>query len=555
MRKWLAIPLILVTVFIMLVGSCGGTTTPSSTTTTTTKTSTTTSTSTSTTTKTTTPTSTTTTATAVAPYGTMTGVTASFGYDTNDPNLVGNWYTLTFQAIVRTTEDANFEGDVVDSWDISADGLTWTFHVKPNNKFTNGDPVTAADLKFSIERFATSARSAWSPYLKASYNFVSMTVVDNLTLKYTVAHPEVTLLAAFGSVCVLDKTEFDKVGEAAYFKNPVGSGPWKLVEYIAGTSIKFEANTNYCRPTEVPKFQYYNELLVPELATRIAMFKNHEIDVLGLDDYARMKELQNQGYPIQKYGINGTDSFAFQYSWEDAAGPVHDIRIRQAMSYALNRQEICDTWYSGYAIPGGQFFMPHGIFGWTDKLAADPYDPAKAKQLMADAGYPSAFANPVITIYTPSSSQDRMLYYMSYWQTIGLQVQLKVFDLSTYYSYLGFGAPPGGNEGWIWFWKSWSYPISVYHSANMYTSKGVHKTTNDATADEMYASITHESDYNKAFKAMQDFQVYVKSLYTNIGVVEYSSYFLYAPSVIGAFEGRSFSSYYDALQGATHAKP
>jgi ABC-type transport system substrate-binding protein len=225
------------------------------------------------------------------------------------------------------------------------------------------------------------------------------------------------------------------------------------------------------------------------------------------------------------------------------------------MSYALNRQEICDTWYSGYAVPGGRFFMVPGIFGWTDELAADPYNPTKAKQLMTDAGYPGAFTNPVITIYCPSTDKDRMLYYMSYWQTVGLQVQLKVFDTATYYAYLGFGAPPGGNQGWIWFWKSWSYPISVYHCANMYTSKGVHKTTNDTHADELYAAVTNLSSYDAAFKAMQEFQVYVKSLYTNIGVVEYYARFLYRKSVVGSFEGRSFASYYDAVQGATHAKP
>jgi len=461
---------------------------------------------------------------------------------------------MIFQAVVRTTKDMNFEGDVLTGWDISTDGLTWTFHVKPNNKFTNGDPVTAADVKFSLERFAASTRSPWAPYLRTTYNFVSMTVIDDLTLNYVTAYPESTLLPCFSATAILDKKEFDKVGEEAYFKNPVGSGPWKLAEYVAGTSVKLESNTAYCRPNEVPNFQYYLQLLVPELATRISMFKTGQCDLLGLDDYARMKELQNQGFPVQQYGINGTDSFAFQYSWEEAAGAVHDIRIRQAMSYALNRQEICDTWYSGYAKPGGQFFMVKGIFGWDDRLTADPYYVAKAKQLIADANYPAAFANPKIIIYCQTSDQDRMLYYMSYWQEVGLQVELKVIETATYWAYLGFGAPPGGNEGWIWFWKSWSYPNSVYHSANMYTSKGVHKTSNDAHADELYAKITHQKSYTDAWKAMQEFQVYVKGLYTNIGVVEYEAYFLYHPNVVGSFPGRNWESYTAAIQGATHAK-
>lgn len=487
------------------------------------------------------------------PYGTLTDVAATFGYDNFDPNEVSSWSGLIFQSLMRTTAEGNFEGDVLSSWELSKDGLTWTFHLIPGNKFTNGDPVDAAAVKFSIERFADSKRSAWSPYLREAYNRVSVNVIDAQTVTYVTAHPEPTLVASFSATAIVDKAAIDRDGVEAYFKNPAGSGPWKLVGYTSGVSVKFEANTGYCRAKEVPHFQYYQQLLVPELATRISMFKTGQCDILGLDDYARMKELQNQGWPVERYGINGTDSFAFQKSWMPEAGPVNDIRIRQAMSYALNRQEICDTWYSGYAIPGGQFFFPHDVFGWTDEIKADPYDVTKAKALIAAAGYPGAFANPDITIYCQASDQDRILYYMSYWQAVGLQVKLKVMETATYWSYLGFGPPPSDNIGWIWFWKSWSYACSAYHCANMYTTNGVHKVTNDDKANQLYAAVTNQTSYEAASKAMSTFQVYVKSLYTNIGVVEYQNYYLYNPKVIGGFDGRH-TGYAEAIQGATHKK-
>jgi len=486
------------------------------------------------------------------PYGSLTDVAASFGNDSFDPNLVTSW-GLIYQYIVRTTEDMNFEGDVLSGWDISEDGNTWTFHLIPNNHFTNGDAVTAADVKYSIEHFAgPTSRSPWSPYLREAYNFVSMTVIDDVTLEYVTAHPESTLLPVFSAVAILDKTEVDRIGEEAYFQNPVGSGPWKYVGRVTDVSIKFEANTEYCRASEVPHFQYYTQYLVPELATRISMFKTGQCDFLLLDDYARMKELQNEGYPIVNYGIAGTDSFAFQWSWLPEAGPVNDINIRKAMSYALDRQEICDTWYQGYAIPGGQFIMCHGIFGWTDELVPDAYNTTLAEQLIADAGYPGAFADPVITIFCQAPDQDRMLLYMGYWEAVGLQVELRVMETATYWAYLGFGPPQTDNVGWIWFWKSFGYPNSTYHSANMYTSTGVHKTANDPTADAMYVEITHQKDYATAWTKMQEFQVYVKSLYINIGVVEYASYALYNPATVGGFSGRLWEGYGPVIRGATH---
>jgi peptide/nickel transport system substrate-binding protein len=556
MKKVILISLAILVSVMMVFGSCGEpeeTTQPSSTQPTSTQPTSTQPTSTQPTSTSPTSQPTATTTERPAPYGTLTDVTATFGYDNFDPNEVSSWSGVIFQNLMRTTESGDFEGDVLESYSLSADGLTWTFNLIPNNYFTSGNPVDAAAVKFSIERFADSERSAWSPYLREDYNRVAVNVVDDLTVQYVTDHPEPTLVASFSATAIVDKAAVDTLGVEEYFKAPTGSGPWKLVDYTSGVSVKFEANTDYCRPDEVPHFQYYQQLLVPELATRISMFKTGECDILGLDDYARMKDLQNEGWPVEQYGINGTDSFAFQKSWLEEAGPVHDINIRKAMSYALNRQEICDTWYSGYAIPGGQFFFPHNVFGWTDEIVADAYDPDLAMQLIADAGYPDAFENPVIVVYCQATDQDRMLYYMSYWQAVGLQVELKVMETATYWSYLGFGPPPDDNNGWIWFWKSWSYACSVYHCANMYTTNGVHKTTNDETANAMYAAVTNQLTYEAAREKFAEFQVYVKSLYTNVGVVEYQNYFLYNPNVIGGFDGRH-TGYAETIQGATHAQ-
>jgi ABC-type transport system substrate-binding protein len=560
MKKLLFIPLVALVILGLVLGSCG---TPASTPTTTTPPTTTKPPTTTTAPPTTTaaPTTTappTTTAARPAPYGTITNLSASFAYENWDPNQYGMWSYYVFETVVRQTEDYSFEGAIVDSWDISEDGCTWTFHLHPGNYFTNGDPVTAEDLKYSVDHFgATTSRSAWSLYLR--YNLASSTVIDPLTYEYVTNHPESTLLACFANTAVLNKAEIERVGEDEYFyHHPVGSGPWKLVEHISQTSVKFEANTDYWRTDEIPYYQYYVELCVPELATRIAMFRTGESDMLALDDYTRMKALEAEGFATMRNGINGTDSMAFQGTWFPEAGPTGDIRIRQAMSYALNRPEICDTWYAGYATPGGQFFMPEGVFGWTDALQADPYNPTLAASLIEEAGYPDAFADPVIVVYCTSTDQDRLLYYIGYWEAVGLQVDLKVVDVTTYWGWLfhffaGRIQETDENVGWIWFWKSWGYPNSVYHSANMYTSQGIHGTGNDPTADAMYAVITQQKDYETAWEKMAAFQAYVKGLYINIGVVEYQNLALYNPRTVGAAIGRgAFAGGFEAVGFMPH---
>jgi peptide/nickel transport system substrate-binding protein len=545
MKKWFLVPLFLLLAAIMVFTGCETPSTQTVTTTTTTTTST-----------------TSTTTTPTEPYGTITGMAADFGYETYDPVRTSTWDSLIFEMLVRIDEDLTFSGGVVDSWDMSEDGCTWTFHVHPGNHFTNGDPVTAADLKFSVDYFGITpdilaeipgltSNSPWSLYLR--YNLKSSRVVDDLTYEYVTNHPESTLLASFGATPILDKAAFDSLGRENYFKNPIGSGPWKFLSLVTKQEVRYEANTSYWRTSERPHYQFYIEKCVPELATRISMFKTGQADILGLDDYARLRELANEGWATVSAGINGTDSFAFQATWLPEAGATGDIRIRQAMSYALNRQEICDTWYSGYAIPGGQFFMPTGVFGWTDELTPDPYDPDHARALIAEAGYPDAFTKPVITIFCQAPDKDRLLYYSSYWTAVGLQIDIKVIATTAYWGYL-FARPTSTsvNVGWIWFWKSWGYSNSVYHSANMYTSTGVHGTANDPTADAMYREITNQKDYATAWAKMSAFQLYVKTLYVNIGVVEYQNVSLYNQHTLGGYNGRNWEGGYIPLAGITH---
>jgi peptide/nickel transport system substrate-binding protein len=530
MRKWFATPLFLLLALVMIFSGCSSS-------------------------------STTTSSTTAQSYGTITATTASFGTESMDPNAMGaaGWVWAVFDPLIRANEDMTFGPNIADSWSLSDNGCVWTFKIHKGITFSNGDPLTAADVKYSVDRFGSpTSGSAWSQFLSAGYNKVDSRVVDDYTFEYQTASPEATLVACFSNTYILDKTQIDKVGEEEYFKNPVGCGHWIFEELVSKTSIKFKANTSYFHKDEIPAFEYYVELCVPEQATRIDMLKTGECDIAYGISYDRFKDLENQGFTTIISGINGTDSLCFQGTWFPNAGPTGDIRVRQAMSYALNRQEICDNWYQGFATPGGQFFEPKGVFGWTDELKPDPYDKAKAQELLAEAGYPASFSDPVIHMYFPNSAdQNYFQLVISYWTAVGLQIKAEPVDLSVYYGYLfhnfsGRIQETDVNVGWLFPWESWSYPNSVYHSANMYTSKGVHGTGNDAKADELYYDVTHQKDYSIADKNMQKFELYVKTLYVNIGIVEYEPIYIYNPNTLGAWNGRNWDGIYSSLAGIQH---
>jgi peptide/nickel transport system substrate-binding protein len=467
---------------------------------------------------------------------------------------VGNesvWGWSIYDSLLSFNDQGVIVPNVAESFSMSPEGV-WTFKIRKGIKFHNGDPLTAEDVKFSVDRFGDTSvsRNPWSQYISAGYNKVDSIVVDDYTYQFKAARPEIHQSIAFAWTRILPKKAYEAMGADAFRKNPIGSGPWKFVELVSKTSIKLEANTQHWR--EVPYYQNVIELMVPEQSTRIAMLKAGDVDIALAIDYDKLVELKKAGFRTEAVGFPVSASISFQGTWLPGAGPTGDIRVRQAMSYALNRPEINATWYQGLAQPGGQFFMHRGSFGWTDALIPETYNLDKAKALLKEAGYPEKFDNPTITIFATAPAQDYLLMLMGYWEKAGLKVELKVVDASVYFGKL-FARTKEGDEnvGWAFPWTSGSFFNNTYHSANMYTTRGIHGTSNDVKATEMYDAYLKEQDIAKAEKLWAEFQAYVKTLYINIGVAEVEPAIAVAPT-LGKFTGENWKSLNDAYDGIQH---
>jgi peptide/nickel transport system substrate-binding protein len=571
MKKLLLIPIVIIVIVGLVLGGCGkpaATTTPPTTTPPTTTPPTTTPPTTTpptTTPPTTTPPTTTPPTTTAAPYGTVTIAEADFGYESTDPvNLESTWGWAMYDALLRWDENGVLIPGVADSWTFDSATNTYTFQIHQGIKFWNGEDLTAEDVKFSVDRFSdmTLSTNPWSRYLSKGYNQVETRVVGDYTFQFVQDHPEPSQLIIMAWVRILPKTYYETVGIDEFRAHPMGSGPWKFVELVPETSFTLEANTNYWKPDEIPAFQYLVELQVPEQATRISMLRTGEVDILPFPDRDRINGLKSDGFTAFKIGVPGTASLALQGSWLPNAGPISDIRVRQALSYAINRQELCDTLYDGYAVPGGLFYEFPGAYGWSDALAADPYDPQKAMDLMEEAGYPDAFADPTINCYTTaagglSGGPDIFLLLESYWEAVGFDVELHIVDSTIFSNYIfnGFQRFVGTEEniGWIGMWNYDAFFNPTYQHANMYTSGGIHNTANDPVADEMYQKATTETDPVLAEQYYKEFQVYARNMYVNIGVAQTDQYVIWNPLTIGGWTGRTWVSYWDSWYGIQHA--
>ena len=455
-----------------------------------------------------------------------------------------------YDPLISYDSEGNYIGAVAESWTISPDGNTWTFNIRPGITFHNDDPLTSADVLFSVERFISEdSTTPWSPALRD--NFASHEILGPYTYVYHTVTSEPQLAAAFTQVRILPKNYIEANGVEFFRAHPVGSGPWKFVEHVPGTSMEMEANTEHWH--QVPAFERVIEYQVPQEATRMAKLELGVVDIatgLSIDGSVY---LQDEGYTLQAVGPNTLANISFPGTWV-TDGPTSDIGVRQAMSYAINRQEVCDTFYQGFAEPGGRWFMDEHSWGWDPAWQPDPYDPVEAAALLDAAGYPGAFDDPVITLYaTLGPALDLMQVLQGYWDAAGIQVDIQIVDLSVFYSMIFTrNEDPGAPHiGAIWPWVGGGTFNNVYHSANMYRSDGVHTTSNDATADALYDKALSELDPVLAEQYWTEFQDYAYDMWVNVGLVKLPSYTVLGAGV-GAFTLNAHMSLNNAYAGIRH---
>ena len=173
---------------------------------------------------------------AAAPTGTLRVASADFGNESMDPIVIASlWGSAMYDLLLVFDEQGNVVSNVAEKYTLSPDGLTWTFNIRKGIKFHNGDPLTSADVVFSIQRFGSKeSTNPWSPYILK--NNESITAADDYTVIFKAQKPEWPLKIPFATTQILPKNYFEKVGQDGFRAQPMGSGPYKFVKWVPKTS-------------------------------------------------------------------------------------------------------------------------------------------------------------------------------------------------------------------------------------------------------------------------------------------------------------------------------
>ncbi|HEX9417700.1 MAG TPA: ABC transporter substrate-binding protein [Methylomirabilota bacterium] len=335
------------------------------------------------------------------------------------------WYAV-HDALVRPLPGARMGAALAQSWQQSADGLTYEFVLRKGVKFQNGDPVTAEDVKFSFERY----RGASATLLKAKVAAVE--IVDPLRVRFRLKQPWPDFMTfygtpATGAAWIVPKKYVEKVGDEGFKRAPVGAGPYRLVSFKPGVELVLEAFPGYWRKAPAIKTLVFK--VIPDDATRLAALKTGEVDVAyGIAGTLAEEVKRTPGLALKAAKIPVTNWMVFA-DQADPKSPWHDRRVRLAANWSVNREAINSAGYLGLGTISSSF-IPHSMeYFWQPPLY--PYDPKGARALLAEAGYPNGFDAGELSGETFSGSGigEPVVNDLN---AVGIRVRLRLLERATY---------------------------------------------------------------------------------------------------------------------------
>ena len=330
-------------------------------------------------------------------------------------------------ALVKPMPGNPMAPSLAESWSASPDSLVYEFVLRKGLRFHNGEPVTAEDVKFSFERYRGTAAATFKPRIAA------VEIVDAQRLRFRFKQPWPDFMTFYGTPAtgagwIVPKKYVEKVGEDGFKKHPIGAGPYRFVSFNPGVELVLEAYEQYWR--KVPTLKRLVFKAVPDEATRLAMLKTGEADVAYSIRGALAEELRRTpGLTLKPNYPPGTFWLNFVDQW-DPKSPWHDRRVRLAANHAIDRQSVNHAETLGFSKITFSLIPSSFDFFWQPP--ASPYDPGKARQLLADAGYPNGFD--AGEYYCDTSYANLAEAVVNYFKVVGIRTQLRPLERAAFFA-------------------------------------------------------------------------------------------------------------------------
>ncbi len=293
-------------------------------------------------------------------------------------------FRAMFEGLTALSEEGVVQPRLATSWQ-RVDDLTWQFDLRRNVVFHNGEPFTADAVVFAVD-YLTSDEGRIESVARDLGIVASAEAVDDYSVLIRSHTPAPLLPALMESLLIVEPGQWTRLGPEGFAFEPVGTGPFKLVEW-GETTARLTAHTEGWRP---PKVDALEILQLPDQSTRVQAILSERADIviaLSYDDTLTLEASIGKGMVLKNAGVLGVSIIFPQLSPNH---PLQDVRVRQALNYAVDKQAYIDAFFGGHTQPASQPTVP-GVFGYDESVKPYPHDPDRARALLTEAGYPDGF--------------------------------------------------------------------------------------------------------------------------------------------------------------------
>jgi ABC-type transport system substrate-binding protein len=417
-----------------------------------------------------------------------------------DPQRMADFGSFTVASQIYSTltildEKLQIVPYAAEKWTASRDGLTWTFKLRDNLVFHNGRKADASDVKYSLTRLASPESRSPSSFLLLSdvvgfeavnkgqsKELTGVRVVDPLTVEIRLQSPpkgDLLTRLSHVSTAIIAREAVEAGGANWAETQPVGTGPWKLREWAHRSRVVYEAFPQFFEGK--PKVDRLEMPIVPEPATQLAMYQNGELDVVlvPIGDYPRLKADPRWGKEMKVWDRAQVQLLALN---PRVYAPFKDVRVRQAFAHAIDRQKVIDQVFHGLYIPAGGM-LPPGVPGHDPQLKGLPHDPARAKQLLAEAGFPGGKGLPPLRVaVNPVTADYRMMaepIAAMLQDTLGIPIEVQLQEFAS------FTAAMNRRDALAAFMTGWSastLDAGYFHELWLYSKSPLNRVNYESAA-------------------------------------------------------------------------
>ncbi len=436
-----------------------------------------------------------------------------------------------YSGLFEFTDDMHEHPVLAETWEVSEDGLAYTFIIKKgvyfhdDPVFPNGEgrEVTAEDFVYSFKRILdpnTASPGQWifnDKVLRDANGVPSDTcfkAIGSHTLRVYLDEPFPPFLEvlAMPYTFVVPKEAVEEYGRD--FRNhPVGTGPFKLQQWEQGSALVLAKNPKYFRKdtqqNQLPYLDLVKISFIPDKMQEFRAFQNGDLDfVAGVDPHTIDKILKKDGttrdeikqnFKVQKTPYLNTEYIGFQLDpvkYPNAEHPLLDVKVRKAMSYAVNREELVSFLRNELGTPAGNGFVPSALPSFDDgKVKGYAYDPRKANELLKEAGYPDGKGFPKIKLHSTNDYKDMAEFLQRQWSSVlGIEVDIELNPFAAHQEMVDNGSVKLFRGAWLGDYPDEENFLACFYSKN-FAPDGPNKTHYKNTEfDRIFEKVHQEKD-------------------------------------------------------------